>query len=358
MGARRGRLTTSDQRELIIKYVSQARQAGARQQAACNIIGISAKTYQRWQRAPDLQDKRQKPRHSPTNKLSDVERQRVIAVSIQPEYVNYPPNKIVPMLADNGIYIASESTFYRVLKKERMLYHRQKSKPPRCVKKPRAHCAKAPNQIYSWDITYLPTLIKGAYLYLYMVTDIYSRKIVGWQVHHCESSELAADLMIDICWKEKISVNQVTLHSDNGSPMKGATMLATLQKLGVIPSFNRPSVSNDNPYSEALFRTLKYHTKYPAKPFADIDSAREWVNSFVTWYNTEHLHSGIKYVTPEQRHQGEDIAILQKRLTVYRTAKNNNPNRWSNKIRNWNHCNEVHLNPATSSKHTTNRKAA
>jgi transposase InsO family protein len=202
-----------------------------------------------------------------------------------------------------------------------------------------------PNQLYSWDITYLPTTVKGIFLYLYLVMDIYSRKIVGWQVYENESSALAAELMTDICQRESIERNQVILHSDNGSPMKGATMLATLQELGVIPSFSRPSVSNDNPYSESLFRTLKYRPDYPEQPFSDLETARDWVNFFVSWYNKEHLHSKIKFVTPEQRHTGQDKEILKHRTEVYQHAKLNNPNRWSGEIRNWDTIKEVHLNP-------------
>jgi len=228
------------------------------------------------------------------------------------------------------------------------LKHRQKAKPANPPKKPTPLVATGPNQIYSWDITYLPTLVKGVFFYLYLVMDIYSRKIVGWQVYAEESSALAADLMTDICRCEGVSPHQVTLHSDNGSPMKGATMLATLQQLGVIPSFSRPSVSNDNPYSESLFRTLKYRPEYPEKPFADLAAARQWVEGFVQWYNHDHQHSAISFVTPQQRHTGEDVAILQQRKEVYQQARINHPERWSGDIRQWNRIEKVYLNPEKS----------
>lgn len=188
--------------------------------------------------------------------------------------------------------------------------------------------------------------------------DLYSRKIVGWQVHEEESSILASSLMIDICQREDVSPDQVTLHSDNGSPMKGAAMLATLQELGVIPSFSRPSVSNDNPYSESFFRTLKYRPEYPEKPFADLLSARIWVQGFVDWYNREHLHSAIQFVTPEQRHAGEDIAILAKRKPVYAQAKIKKPERWSGEIRNWKPVLRVYLNPEKQDQGLVEKKAA
>ena len=230
-----------------------------------------------------------------------------------------------------------------MLNENNQLKHRDKSKPARKITKLKALTAPGPNQIYTWDINYLPSQVKGLFFYLYLVLDIYSRKIVGWQVHNVELSALAADLMVDICRREKVERNQVTLHSDNGSPMKGATMLATLQELGVVPSFSRQSVSNDNPFSESVFRTLKYRPECPEKKFSDLTAARGWVNKFVGWYNNKHYHSGIKFVTPMQRHTGEDVEILVNRQAIMR-----NPERWSGEIRNWEQIKEVYLNTEKS----------
>jgi len=335
----------NDERKNILTLIEKAQEAGARQSKACEIVGISAKTLQRWSRPDNVQDSRLEAKHEPVNKLTEIERQRIINVANEPEYADLPTNKIVPKLADKGVYIASESSFYRVLKTENQIRHRQNSQPAKQVKKPKALMATAPNQLYSWDITYLPTHVKGIFLYLYLVMDIYSRKIVGWQVYENESSAQAANLMTDICQRESIKPNQVTLHSDNGSPMKGATMLATLKQLGVIPSFSRPSVSNDNPYSESLFRTLKYRPEYPEQPFPGLNDARDWVQFFVNWYNNEHLHSAIKFITPAQRHAGKDEEILTKRREVYTQAKLKNPKRWSGEIRNWDAIKDVYLNP-------------
>lgn len=345
MGYRRGALIVKEQKIKMIQYIKQAVNSGARQSRACSILGISTRTLQRWRKAKDLNDKRLMAKKSPSNSLSEIEIANIIKTANKPEYANLTPAKIVPSLADDGIYIASESSFYRILKAVGQLTHRLKSKPKRNIKKPKALVASGPNQIYSWDITYLHSMIKGLYYYLYLVMDIYSRKIVGWQVYENESSALAADLMIDICNTEGIKPNQVVLHSDNGSPMKGVNMIATLQTLGIIPSFSRPSVSNDNPYSESLFRTLKYRPQYPTKAFDSLSAARDWVTNFVQWYNTEHLHSSIKYVTPEQRHTGKDIEILSKRKQVYLNAKQRHPERWSGAIRNWDHVQDVYLNP-------------
>jgi putative transposase len=252
-----------------------------------------------------LLDKRQTTTKYPANKLTTLERSRILAVVNSKKYAHLPPSQIVPKLADDGLYLASESTVYRLLTQQGQLTKRTSSRVYNHPK-PQPFVATGPNQIYTWDITYLPADVKGIFLYLYMVMDIYSRKIVGWQAHDNESSALVSDLMVDICRRENIKRNQVVLHSDNGSPMKGVTMLATLQKLGVMPSFSRPSVSNDNPYSESLFRTLKYRPSYPEKKFTGLVQARTWVDSFVTWYNDEHCHSGIKFVTPVARHQNKN----------------------------------------------------
>ena len=322
--------------------------AGARQTKICEVLGVAVRTWQRWKSSKNIEDQRIYNNAIPANKLSEFEVQRILKIANEEKFANLPPKKIVPMLADEGTYIASESSFYRILKAANQLKHRSKSRSGRKVIKPMELVATAPNQVYSWDITYLPTDVRGIFLYLYLVMDVYSRKIVGWQIHEHESADLAADLMVDICARDGVSKHQVTLHSDNGSPMKGATMLATLQKLGVIPSFSRPAVSNDNPYSESIFKTLKYHHQYPCKQFKSLTQARDWVEGFVSWYNFEHLHSAISFVTPDQRHSGVDVEILAKRHEVYLKAKSLNPKRWSKQTRNWQHISSVSLNPDKS----------
>ncbi len=261
-------------------------------------------------------------------------------------------------MADQGIYLGSESTMYRILRELKINIHRQSSLPAK-KHSPDPLIANAPNQLWSWDITYLPSTVRGRFFYLYMVMDLYSRKAVACQVYEYESGDLAADLITDACLLEKIPKDQETLHSDNGSPMKCATMLAKLQNLGIMPSFSRPSISNDNPYSESLFRTLKYRPEYPDKPFKTLFEAREWANRFIQWYNKEHLHSSIHFVTPEARHTGEDIKILAKRRNVYLKAKLKNPERWSRQIRNWNPDTEVILTKFKKSQNSSeNRKKA
>ncbi|NHZ67183.1 DDE-type integrase/transposase/recombinase, partial [Massilia genomosp. 1] len=208
-----------------------------------------------------------------------------------------------------------------------------------------SHCATEANRLWAWDITWLPTNVRGLYFYWYMVLDVYSRKIVGHEVHVAESAELAALLLRKASLAEGLAGREVVLHSDNGSSMKGATMLATLEKLGIMPSFSRPRVSNDNAYAEALFRTCKYRPNYPSKPFDSVEDARNWTRQFVHWYNHQHKHSGLKFVTPAQRHDGTATEVLRRREQVYEAAKQHRPERWSGTTRNWNLKDEVWLNP-------------
>ena len=349
-------MTTLTQRSQVITLVSDATAAGARQDRACGAISLSERTLQRWQRDQCRGDQRPLRVQAPKNRLSAAERQALLAIANSDEFAHLTPSQIVPRLADQGQYLASESSFYRVLKAENQLQHRSPERPRQKRSKPRALSANAPNQLFSWDITYLPTLVTGIYFYLYLFLDIFSRKIVGWQIYDSESSELAGDVMRDICRRENIAPDQVELHSDNGSPMKGAAMLATLQSLGVMPSFSRPSVSNDNPYSESLFKTLKYRPNYPSRAFESLLAARQWVGTFVNWYNHEHRHSAVRFVTPAQRHAGQDTAVLAKRVDVYEAAKAKHPQRWSGCTRNWQPVTVVHLNPDQQKSKTTRPK--
>ena len=232
-----------------------------------------------------------------------------------------------------------------MLRAANQLVHRRPERVAQKHSKPRAVCATEQNQLFSWDITYLPTTVHGLYLYLYLFLDVFSRKIVAWQIYAEESGENASEVMKDLCRRERIAPGQLVLHSDNGGSMKGATMLATLQALGVMASLSRPAVSNDNPYSESLFKTLKYRPAYPLQPFEDIAAARTWATTLVQWYNHEHRHSAIRFVTPAQRHAGLDRAILAQRSAVYEIARAKNPLRWKRSTRNWQWVDIVYLNP-------------
>ena len=328
-----------------MELIREACKSGARKRLACELLGLTVRTLERWEKADGLRDKRKGSEHTPANKLTEAQRSMIIEIANSRAYQDLPPSKLVPLLADEGRYIASESTFYRVLRAEKQLTHRQLSGPMR-HHKPTAYVASGAKQVWSWDITYLPSQTQGLYFYLYMVMDIFSRKIVGWSIHEIQSADYAAALIKQTCLDEAIT-HEIVLHSDNGTPMKGLTMLAMLEQLGVIPSFSRPSVSDDNPYSESLFKTLKYHPTFPMlAQFGTVLDARLWSEKFVLWYNHEHLHSALKFVTPQQRHSGEDRLIREKRHAVYVMAKKQNPARWSGKTRDWSLPDLVTLNPS------------
>ena len=335
-------MITTD-RSQVLTLVAEAVVDGSTQKRACEVVGVGERTLQRWQVPLTCNDGRRGPLTSPKNKLTPLEREKILMLAASSEFINKSPHQIVPSLADRGEFVASESSFYRLLKSEDLLAHRGRAKPAQMAR-PRSYEATAPRQLLSWDITYLLSQIRGQYFYLYLFLDVFSRKAVGAEVHECESMDHSARLIDKICKSEGIGKNQIVIHADNGGPMKGATTLATMQRLGVVPSFSRPSVSNDNPYSESLFKTLKYCPMYPTKPFENIETAKAWVKSFIHWYNNEHLHSGISFTTPESRHSGTDTGILKNRENVYQAAKQNNPSRWSGRIRNWEKIESVKLN--------------
>lgn len=342
----RGRLISAQDREKAVELISEAVKSGARLFKACERLGIHKRTYNRWVLDGIVDRRTTCVRPEPKNKLSKEEEKKVLDVVNTEEFSSLAPSQIVPILADRGTYIASESTIYNILKRNQELEHRGRSRKPE--KRPISiHKADKPCQVWTWDITYLNGPIKGQYYYLYLILDMFSRKIVGWEIWKEESANHASELITKAYVQEKIALNirPLILHSDNGSPMKGATMLETLYNLGIIPSRSRPRVSNDNPYSESLFKTLKYRPNYQPKGFDTIGEARLWVQQFVKWYNYEHKHSGLKFISPNERHLGLDKEIFAKRTKVYEEAKSRNPERWAGSIRNWKLNDEVWLNP-------------
>lgn len=341
-------MTSAQDRRHIAALIDEATAAGARQSVACAALGLSPRTLQRWQDpAGGIREDRRPSadRPTPANKLSEEERDRIVATCNAPEFASLPPSQIVPRLADQGTYIASESSMYRVLRERDQNHRRGRARPPTRRKPPTSFEARAPCQVWTWDITWLPGPIAGTFFYLYLIVDIWSRKIVGWEVHERETAEFAAGVLERAVWAEKCLTSPLVLHADNGSPMKGATMKVTMERLGIIASFSRPRVSNDNPFSEALFRTSKYTPNWPARGFATIEEARTWLQRFANWYNTEHRHSAIRFVTPDQRHRGEDRPLLARRHQVYELARATRPDRWSGQTRNWQPIGSVWLNP-------------
>lgn len=331
---------------MILELIQEAREAGARLGPCCEVVELDVRTVQRWlKHGPHGgEDSRNGPLRTPKNKLSPEEREDVLKLVNSPEFADLAPHQIVPKLADMGMYVASESTIYRLLREAKLNTHRGRARPPTRRHRPQEYAATGPNQVWCWDITYLRSPVRGEYYYLYLFLDVWSRKIVGWDVFDRECNEVAATLFLQICTENNIDPDGLVLHSDNGGPMKGATMLATLEKLGVVKSFSRPRVSDDNPYVESIFRTCKYRPGFPGV-FESLDAAQAWVVDFVAWYNTEHQHSAIRFVTPQDRHEGRDVAILAQRKALYERAKATHPERWTRDTRNWTPIHTVKLNP-------------
>jgi putative transposase len=330
---------------MIVSGVTEAQKAGARLAAACRVTGISARTIERWRAEPGVEDRRRGPHRRPRNALSAVEEAQVVSVLTSSRYAGLSPKQLVPQLADSGLYLASESTMYRVQRRHGLRARKTVATRTHVTRACTVHRATRPNQVWSWDITWLPTTTRGKYLYLYLIMDVWSRRIVGWCVAERESAEVAAALVTQACADGNVNPRGLVLHSDNGAPMRGSTMISTLQWLGVVPSFSRPHVSDDNPYSEALFRTLKHTPAYPRLPFVDLPAAQCWVARFVTWYNGEHRHSAIRYVTPNERHDARENHVLAKRHELYERARRATPERWSRSTRNWTPIGLVTLNP-------------
>lgn len=341
-------MTSVPERQSIVKLIQQANRNGARLVKACAEADICLRTYRRWYLDGVVQADRRPTavRPAPANRLSAAEQEQIVELCNSPAYSQLPPSQIVPDLLDKGIYIASESSFYRVLKAAGQLHHRGRALAPKISAAPTTHRASGPCQVWCWDITYCPSTVRGQFYYLYMFEDLYSRKIVGYEVHEAESGEYAAQLLQRSQLREQCLRKPLILHSDNGAPMKAQTMKAKLEELGVLPSYSRPRVSNDNAFVESLFRVLKYRPRWPSSGFASLEEARQWVDQFVRWYNTEHRHSKLRFVTPAQRHAGEDAQLLGQRKRVLEQAKQSMPSRWGTRpVRNCEPVGATTLNP-------------
>ncbi len=332
----------------LAQDIHSAHCAGARLRLACQTAGIDVRTLQRWRAAGLISGdgRPQALRAAPAHALSVADRAALPAVANEPRFAAVPPARIVPMLADEGVYLASESSLARVLRAHGQSRHRGPAKAPHAPRPPSTHIATAPGQVWCWDMKYLPALVMGRWFCLYLILDLYSRKIVGWEVHERDDANHAAHVVRQTALAEGIAAQgaKPVRHGDNGSTLKATTVLAMLHWLGVKPSYSRPRVSDDNAYAESLFRTAKYRPEFPAKGFAELDAARAWAVGVVHWYNVDHRHSGIGYVSLAQRHAGDDRAILAARHALYLEARARNPARWSGNTRDWSHIGAVTLN--------------
>ena len=311
---------------------------------ACEVVGISLRTLQRWKRG-ELQDQRKGSTKRVVRKISYAQKDAIVEQCTNVRFRDQNPYEIVALLLNEGRYLASVRTFYRILKERDLQHHRSNLKVSSRHAKPTEQRASASDQVYTWDITYCAQTVKGLFYYAYVIMDIFDKSIVGWAVHEEESGIYSRDLFERTLKGRKIKIR--ALHADNGGPMKGITLMALLQELKVEVSRSRPRVSNDNPFSESLFKTMKYRVNYPGR-FESLDHTRQWMASFVHWYNQEHLHSSIGYVTPEQMRTGQAEAIFRRRNATMREAHLAYPERWGSRlVKQWSVTREVVLNPDT-----------
>ena len=330
---RRGQWRSGEERRRILHLVDGLSRKGVRLNRIAPLLGVSSRTVQRW-KASDVDGDRRRGMRRPVNRLSDSERERLLNLLHSKEHRELSPRQLVPKMADEGLYLASESTMYRILRvrprRARRAHGHKPSAPGRTPL-----LIHGPNRAWCWDITYLKGPTRSSYLYLYVIMDVFSRRIMGWEVHDVETTQRAAAFIRNTCEANTINPCGLILHSDNGGPMRGTPTRSTLRELGIIPSYSRPHVHDDNAFSEALFRTLKAHPAFPEHPFRSIHEARAWLEEFAFWYNHKHRHSALNFVTPEERYSGQDPIILARRRTLYEGARGMHPSRWTGRIRDW-----------------------
>jgi len=305
-----------------------AHNVGARR--ACKTLGVCRATLYRRRAMRIVSAPVPHGRPSPPRALSIEERLSVVDALHSPRFIDKAPHEVYATLLDEGSYLCSIRTMYRILDQHGEVKERrnQLSHPP--YQKPEL-LATGPNQVWSWDITKLLGPVKWSYYYLYVILDIFSRYVVGWMVAPCESARLAKRLIEQTCKKQLIQPGQLTVHADRGSSMKSKPVAFLLADLGVTKTHSRPHTSDDNPYSEAQFKTLKYRPDFPAR-FGCIEDARSFSQGFFPWYNKEHHHVGISLLTPEMVHYGRAQQVLQARETVLRAAYDIHPERFVRKV--------------------------
>jgi putative transposase len=294
----------------------------------CDALSVPRATLYRRRKQARAPTSEPTPRPTPERALAPAERQRVLDVLHSKRFVDTAPAEVVATLMDEKKYLCSERTMYRILASEDEVRERRNQLRHPHYAKPEL-LATGPNQVWSWDITKLKGPTKWTYFYLYVMIDIFSRYVVGWMVAQRENAELAKRLIRESCDKEGIEPEQLTIHSDRGSPMKAKTTGQLLADLGVTKSHSRPHVSNDNPFSESQFKTFKYRPGFPER-FGGQQHALSWSRVFFPWYNQVHRHSGIAMLTPEMVHRGQADAVLAQRHEVALAAYHAHPERFVN----------------------------
>ncbi len=296
---------------------------------ACTAVGeAQARWYRRHRQSPPPPTPERVPASQP-RALSELERKELHQVLDSEEFVDEAPATVYAKLLDQGVYLASVPTMYRVLHAHDEVHERRRQATHPAAKKPEL-LATRPNQVYSWDITKLLGPVKWTWFYLYVVLDIYSRYVPGWLLAHAENARLAEVLLADTAAKQHITSGQLTIHADRGSPMTAKPVAFLLAELGVTKSHSRPHVSNDNPYSESQFRTMKYRPTFPDR-FGSFQDAHAFCGRFFRWYNHEHRHSGIGFHTPADVHYGRAELVRAQRAEVLSAAYATHPERFVRK---------------------------
>jgi putative transposase len=290
--------------------------------AACFALSVNRAKYYRAQKPKSAP----KPRPRPPRALDDEERAHVLALLDSDEFMDLAPAQVYAKLLEDGEYLCSTRTMYRVLADADQVRERRAQRRHPEYKKPQL-VATAPNQVWSWDTTKLPGPTKGTYFTLYVILDIFSRYIVGWQVTKSESAAVAQELIDACCAKQKVARGQLTIHADRGSPMTAKSTALLYVDLGIAKSHSRPYTSNDNPYSESNFRTLKYRPDMPEQ-LGSLEHARQVVHALVGWYNEEHYHVGLALLHPTDVHHGRAPAIVEARQRVLDVAHERHPERF------------------------------
>lgn len=314
-------------REEILSYIDEATAQMISERRVCNHLELNRKTIQNW-RVLGTIDKRKGSSRYVAHRLTEEEQQVFYDVANSKRFADCTSEQIIAKLAEEGTYYGSPSTLYRIFRKRKALQHRLDSKKP--IKNSRAvpKYVTGPNQVWAWDITWLKTDVVGLFKYAYNIIDLYDRSLVGWSVEDSESDEHARRLF------ERVIRNHMVIpefiHADNGGPMRGVSLGAFLDSLCITRSYSRPRCSDDNAFIESWHKTLKYTVGYPAF-FTSLEHARTWYADFVHWYNNEHQHSALGYVTPNQRRTGEADLIYAKRNKTILAAKLKNPLRWRTK---------------------------
>ena len=324
-------MTSEIEKESILSFIVEAKYLGVAEKTTCGFFGIAVRTIQNW-RSKGLRDKRKGSSH-PTSRhaLTQEEWDALFKIATSKRFQDHTPEQMIATLAQEGVYIASTSSMYRVLRRRKALSHRSESRKPRATTMSTPITVTEPNLVWSWDITWLRTPVRGIFLYAYTVIDLFDRSIVGWCIETYESDELSKQLFARITRDLKI-IPQIIM-ADNGHPMRGMTLAVFLDSLMISRSYSRPRCSNDNAFIESWHKTLKYSVGYP-KMFENVEVARIWYANFIHWYNNTHQHSGLAYVTPMQVRTGEAEELFIERNKTILAARKRNPLRWStNKTR-------------------------